>query len=285
MRKLKLLSFFLLFLSNSGFATGDSLYYLTPKDTIFLSLGNFEEKFFEHVLEKKQTLFSLARFYGLKVSDLCYYNPELKNGVYEVGQKVKIVIPNRAIIRFKPANYTPYDYVPVCYVVKPGDTFYSIAKRYFKLPVNYLAARNQMENTTLKPNQIVQVGWMSINGIPDSLRQFRGGGPLWKKSFQLRQAYEEKSYHKKERFEKGAAFWNREEKGGHDLYALHRRAPVNSIIAISNPMTGRTVFVKVIGKIPNRAYGNEVKVVVSSAVAKMLGAKDPRFFVELKYLK
>lgn len=284
MRKLKLLPFFLLFLSNSGFATGDSLHYLTPKDTIFLSLGNYEEKIFEHVLEKKQTLFSLARFYGMKVADLYFYNPELKDGSYDVGQKVKIVIPNRAIIRYKPANYTPFDYVPVCYVVKQGDTFYSIAKRYFKLPLNYLAARNQMENTALKPNQKVQVGWMSIYGIPDSLRQFRGG-PLWKKSYQLRQAYEEKSFQKKERLEKGAAFWNREKKGGSDLYALHRRAPVNSTISVSNPMSGRTVFVKVVGRIPNRAYGNEVKVVVSPAVAKMLGAKDPRFFVEVKYLK
>ncbi|HOY19874.1 MAG TPA: hypothetical protein PLC89_21355, partial [Haliscomenobacter sp.] len=57
------------------FATGDSLRYLTPRDTIILSVGANDAKIFEHKIEKGQTIFSLARFYGLKMDALRYLNP------------------------------------------------------------------------------------------------------------------------------------------------------------------------------------------------------------------
>jgi hypothetical protein len=49
-------------------------------------------------------------------------------------------------------------------------------------------------------------------------------------------------------------------------------------------MKNRTAYAKVIGRIPDRAYGDEIIVVLSPSVAKMLGARDPKFFVEIRYL-
>ena len=69
-----------------------------------------------------------------------------------------------------------------------------------------------------------------------------------------------------------------------DLYALHREAPVNSIISVTNPMTSRTAYVKVLGKIPD-FYEENVVIVLSPAVANMLGALDPNFFVQVQYFK
>ena len=125
---------------------------------------------------------------------------------------------------------------------------------------------------------------MNINGIPDSLRTLRGG-PLSQKNQVLKKAYQRQSYNKKEYSNQGVAFWQKENKDDSDFYALHRSAPINSIIAINNPMKNRTVYAKVIGRIPITAYGKDVAVVISPLTAKFLGAKDPRFFVKVKYFR
>jgi transcription elongation GreA/GreB family factor len=68
-----------------------------------------------------------------------------------------------------------------------------------------------------------------------------------------------------------------------DLMAMHRKAEVGSVISIYNPMSRRTVYAKVVGRIPDTVYKDDVIVVVSPLVAKLLGAIDPRFFVKVKY--
>jgi len=50
-------------------------------------------------------------------------------------------------------------------------------------------------------------------------------------------------------------------------------------------MNNRTVYAKVIGRIPSRAYGSDVETIITPYLADLLDAKDPRFFVEVKYLK
>ena len=265
-------------------ATGDSLNYLTLKDTIFLSIGAYNEKVFEHQLEKKQTLFSMAKFYGLSVGEVYFYNPGLSSKSMKVGQKIRIPIPNRAILRYKTEKFDPRTHIPVYYRVKKGDTMYRIYKYYFRMPLEDILDRNELDTYEVKPGQLINVGWMSIEGIPESYRQ-GGGGPLAKRNNALKKLYIANAQSKKEREHNGAAAWQKNSQYNSDLYALHRSAPVNSIIAITSPTRRRTVYAKVIGKIPNQAYQTNVIVVVSPLVAKLLGAKDPTFYVEVKYLK
>ena len=86
--------------------TGDSLHYLTTKDTIFLSSDYEGQKIFIHTMEPKQTLYSLSKFYGLSLDELYYYNPANEGGKYGIGSEIKIPIPNRSIIRYKPKDYS-----------------------------------------------------------------------------------------------------------------------------------------------------------------------------------
>lgn len=262
--------------------TGDSLNYLTAKDTIFLSVDAFEEKYLEHVIQAKQTLYSLARFYGMSVEELYFYNPGLKDQSVQPGMIIRVPIPNRAIKRYPTQNFTPKEHVPVYYVVKKGDTMYRISKVYFKMPIEDLMERNRLADITLKTGQNLHVGWLNINGVPDSLREF-SGGPLARRNNALRKIYQYEMTGKKESEHQGAAFWKTHSKEDSDLYALHRYAPVNSIISVTNPMSKRTVYAKVIGKIPDTAYKDDVVVVLSPLAAKALGAIDPRFFVRVKY--
>lgn len=265
------------------YATGDSLRYLTPKDTVFLKVDDYGNKIFGHRMEKGQTFFSLARFYGLRLDALYAYNVELDPaGNFSPGQEVNIPIPDLAILKSWQHAWPRQQFAPVFYRVKHGDTFFHIARHLFQIHQDTLRIRNRLENTVLSIGQLIQVGWLSVNGIPDSL-QVANKNPLGAKLQQLQLQFEAIKVRRQPVFQNGAAYWQREKQAGNDYYALHRTAPVGSVIQITNPMKNRTVYAKVIAPIPDRAYTDDIIVVLSPAIAKLLGAKDPKFFVELRH--
>lgn len=263
-------------------ATGDSTRYLTLKDTIFINIDGVGEKIFEHKFERKQTLYSLGQFYGLSVEELYFYNPGLKEESISPGEKVLVPIPNRAIIRYKDNTFKAWKYVPVYYVVKKGDTMFRIAKIHFRMPVDSVMQRNHLQSETLRVGQCLQMGWMNIDGVPEEFRA-EVGSPLTRKNMALHKVYVREQGDRKLKEHQGVAYWQTNSKEEGDLYALHREARINGIIAVTNPMNKATIYVKVIGKIPDTAYGNDVVVVLSPMAAKALGARDPRFFVKVRY--
>lgn len=267
------------------FATGDSLYYLTAKDTIFLAVDESNEKIFEHQIEKKQTLFSLAKFYGMTIEELTLYNETLKNPVISIGQKIKIPIPNRAIIRYKKKDFIERIHVPVFYMVQKGDNLFHISKRHFKMPMDSVMIRNQLTSHSIKEGQKLFMGWMSIYGVPSNYRSIKILSPIEQKNEAFKEIYAKRRYRKREYKESGVAYWQKNSRHSGELFAMHRKAPINSIITVTNPMTKRSAYVRVIGKLPKTAYGKDVVVILSPKAARLLGAKDPRFFVKVKYVK
>ena len=265
-----------------GMVAGDSLNYLSVKDTIFLHADFTSEKYHIHTMAPNQTLYSLARFFGLRVEDLYYHNQGLRARNYEIGTQIKIPIPNRAIIRYRDQGFDPSKHVPVYYVVKRGDTMFRISKRFFRMEVDEMIARNGLESANISPGQMLFVGWMNIEGIPDSMRE-GGGGPLARRNQAMKSLYYHKLGGRKPKITQGVAYWKKRAKDDGDFYALHDRAPINSIIAIDNPMTKRTLYAKVVGKLPPTDLGPNVVVMVSPLAAKYLGAIDARFFVKVHY--
>ena len=263
--------------------TGDEIYYLLPQDTIFLQIEGASEKIFRHKLAPRQTLFSLSKFYGLTIDEIYFYNPSLKANTYKKGDAISIPIPNRAIKRFKGKYFEPSQYVPVCYMVERGDNLYHISKRIFKLPLETVKEKNNLTSNTLSIGQVLNVGWMSIHGIPDSLRQFKGH-PLWKRSFNNKKKYFYQTEHKKEQETRGPARWIKGNSNSTTLVVLHRKATEGAIVGVTNPMNKRTVYAKVVGSIPY-TYPADVEVIVSPTIAKMLGVLDEKFYARTHYLK
>ncbi|MEM1122954.1 MAG: LysM peptidoglycan-binding domain-containing protein [Bacteroidota bacterium] len=265
------------------YATGDSLRYLTPQDTIFLTSDAYSQKVFTHIIEPKQTLYSLSKFYGLTLDELYFYNPKNEGGRYGVGSAIKIPIPNRSIIRFRPDDYSPEAYVPIYYVVQKGETLYHIAQRVFKMPIDTIMDRNFLLTTTIAVGHKLQIGWMSIEGVPDNFRQFRGH-PLWKKSYAYRKRYNAAKQTKREYRRRGPAMFIKGAKSTTDLLVMHKYAPVGSIVQVTNPMKKRTVYAKVVAKMP-KTYDANIEIVVSPRVGKMLGVIDKKFYVKTRYLR
>jgi len=75
------------------------------------------------------------------------------------------------------------------------------------------------------------------------------------------------------------------EGASNDLFlALHRTAPVGTIMQVRNEMNDQSVFVKVIGKLPDTGENSKVIVKISKRAYERLAAVDRRFRVQLSYM-
>ncbi len=256
--------------------------YLTYRDTLYISIEDkTNEKIYEHTLGQGQTLYSLARFFGLNEEQLYAYNPTLNGKVYSVGQKIRIPIPNVAIKRFKKADFQRTNFAPVLFKVHKGDNLFKISKTLFHMPVDSILKWNGLTSQAqiITPGQILHVGWLSVKGVPDSIRALK------RATINLRSETLHGSFSQQKNVveQNGAAFWQIQGNASTDLYCLHRMARVGSVIEITNKMNNKSIYAKVISKIPVNAFNKDVVVVVSPSVAKLLGAKDAKFFVHIKY--
>ncbi|MFK7771330.1 MAG: LysM peptidoglycan-binding domain-containing protein [Saprospiraceae bacterium] len=266
---------------------GDSLTYLTAQDSVFLTVNESNQKIIVHQLEKKQTMYSLAKFYGLEFNEVMYYNEELETvSDISVGTYINIPIPNKAIKRYQRSDFDPTKHASIYYKVKKGDTLYGIAKRMFRMPVEDIQQRNNLEGNDLKLGQYLHVGWISTEGIPREYRKLKPVPPEWQASQLNERHYLQAKGIKFEKTESGVAAWNKNSKTEGKLTALHSSAPINSIIEVTNTMNNRSIYLKVIGRPSSKVYyGPNVKVILTPKVAKMLGARDHRFYTIIKSLR
>jgi LysM repeat protein len=89
---------------------------------------------------------------------------------------------------------------------------------------------------------------------------------------------------RKELNENGVASWIRDDDiNPNKYYALHRSAPIGTIIKVSNKMNNKYVFVKVVGTLPDTGDNTDLIIKISKASAEKLGVRDSKFQCELNY--
>lgn len=66
--------------------------------------------------------------------------------------------------------------------------------------------------------------------------------------------------------------------------ALHKTAPVGTIIQVKNEMNNLSVFVRVLGTLPSTGTNDKTLIKITKAAYERLGAIDPRFPVEISYV-
>ena len=110
--------------------------------------GSNPDNMFLYTVKKGDTLYSIARVYGVNVNSIKNLNYLTSNNLY-IGQVLRI-----------PEIYTKSDdmYVPdyVNYKVKRGDTLYSIAKAY-GVTVDSLIQDNALKNNSLTIGQNLKI--------------------------------------------------------------------------------------------------------------------------------
>ena len=256
-----------------------------------------------HVVQKKENLNMLAERYGTTVNEIKKAN-NLNSINLQIGQVLSI--PSKVVEQEKavtPVTKAP-EQIPVVVidkkpVVKPSvsateeefiehtvasnETMYSIATRY-KLSMDQLKAKNNLKDNTLSVGQKLLI---------------RGQYPVKKPNIAATPAldtdsnntlkdpslkYAASRYGLNQIDEKGTATWISDpDLDPSKMLVLHRTAPIGKVIKITNPMTNRTTFAKVVGKFTENESTKDVIIVMTKAVADALGALDKRFYCNLTY--
>lgn len=265
---------------DTAFSFTDTL-AIPSQDTIFIQTDKNAGLYIQHTIQKSETLYSISKFYGLSLNDLYFFNPNIVDKNISIGQKITIPLPKKSIIRFQTDQVNRHSHYALCYKVKKGDTPYGIAKTRFKMPIDTLLERNAIITKQLDIGQILHIGFMKKAPIPPDFHNFKSN-PEWTQERMEEMAYKKGDLDRKEYKEYGTAYCKHSLKAQVGHAVLHRTAKLRSYLTIKNPMTGKTVRARVLGRIPESVYTDDVKVVVSRQTARALGAKDQRFYVWLK---
>lgn len=256
-------------------------------DSLFLFVENGQQ-YLWHTVKAGQTLFSIKKFYAVDLSEIYYNNPTVETTGLKVGQKLRIPFISRALKRYRSADFKDIAFIPVYYKVRPSESLYRISKTYFGMPVEVMKSRNKLLSDELNKNQILHIGWIDKNGIPDSLKNAMGlPGLLGEESQKNKLLYELKFNGKNEKLIQGTACWDNamDLSAKNKLYVMCSYVPKGSVVRLENPMTNRYLYAKVVAPKPVNSFTQESVVMLTPTVANALGALDTKFYLKLYYCK
>ena len=115
------------------------LIYLLPDEKNKLNIKE-EIEYVNYTVKRGDSLYSIARNYGVSVSDIMSLN-KLNSNLLSVGQTLKIPLSEK---------------IDETYVVKRGDSLYSIARRY-NTTVDQIKQKNNLTSNILSIGQILKI--------------------------------------------------------------------------------------------------------------------------------
>lgn len=265
----------------------------------------------EHTVKPKEYLGVIAKQYEVTVEEIKELNGLNSNNL-QIGQVLKIPAKGAAVqneapviaskpIESKPAESKPVENKPTAvvstpapsktdptfeHVVAANETIYSIAQKY-QLTTYQLKTFNNLTSNDLTVGQklIIKgekpaptVSTTNNNDTDDESTESTGT----LKNPNLKRPAATYGLNRIE--EKGTGVWITDaDLDPNKMLILHRTAPVGTIIQITNPMTNRSTFAKVVGKFTENETTKDVIIVMTKAVADAVGALDKRFFCTLTY--
>lgn len=272
-----------------------------------------------HKVEPKETMFSISKKYNVSVDDLRKWNNLADNSI-SVGQE--LIINRKPAALYPSVNKTVPEMASKqgTHTVAASETLYSIARQY-KVTVDQLVKWNNLASTEVKPGQtlfLAQPEYSKADKItPKQTVIEQKREPVTQSNTKIDQPKKDVEPKKEaeqpkvvkadppkteptqtqtikisesvrngnEMIESGIAELIVDTEGNRKYLALHRTAPVGTILKVRNEMNNREVFVRVMGKLPDTAFTDKVIIRVSKSAYDRLGAIDQRFRVEVTYYK
>lgn len=235
-----------------------------------------------HQVKAKETYYALSRTYSIPVNDIMAANNKKS---LRVGDTVRI--PSTVTEERQPlttATTTPAvspDDILTDYKVGSKETLYAIAKR-FQTNVEDIKRLNNLKSDNLKEGQILRIP--DGNLPPEPVAAMEPPANVEKIDDVPVRNIQAGRYGVRETSEKGIAVWmeNLETKNNSNL-ALHKTAPVGTILKITNPISKSVTYAKVVGKFSENTETQDAIVVLSKSAAAYIGAVDKRFLIEITY--
>ena len=219
-----------------------------------------------HTVQQGQTLFSIARQYEVSVDDLKTWN-NLQSNELSIGQTLFVAAPERnAVARSQERNEA----------ARPEERNVTVRSEEAKQSTPAPQAQTRREPvTTAETPAPVRSAPSSKTTAPSS--------PSGQSAESIR--ISESLKNGDEIVEGGLAELIEGTEGNRKYLALHRTAPMGTILKVRNEMNNREVFVRVMGKLPDTAMTDKLIIKISKSAYDRLGAIDPRFRVEVTYYK
>ena len=221
----------------------------------------------KHVVKKGDTLYSISKQYGVSISDISKANNfSAKSGI-KIGQHLLIPAKDQKAqtFKYKPLSIPSTPDTPWREEDIRPRTMPQAGKAYAMIEQENIMAKPQAVTETSKPVIATQgLKTSSTNAIeyPGIFNQYSTQGYKIKRN-------------------KGAANYLDEATSGNQNLAFYSNAEMGSVIRVTNLMNHKTVYVKVVGKVPPMDASSDIAVKLSSKAAKDLGASDEKFLVEV----
>ena len=254
-----------------------------------------------HRVAEKETLFSISRQYNVTIDEIKQWN-SLPDNSLAVGQELVIKATN-TIPGMPQVQPVEMKSAKTVHTVAQKETLFSISRQY-GATIDQLKTWNNLTSEELSIGQVLFVAQpiynsssqTQTNPVVETTQQTTTQTPVTTEmpvtktevTPQVKPpvvTISESVTNKDEIKESGLAELIDGTEGNRKYLALHRTAPVGTILKIRNEMNNREVFVRVIGKLPDTALTDKLVIKVSKSAYDRLGAIDPRFRVEVTYYK
>ncbi|WP_242928425.1 LysM peptidoglycan-binding domain-containing protein [Pontibacter vulgaris] len=276
--------------------------------------------FLQHRVEPGQTLYALSRKYSVPVSKIVEANPKVQQSI-NVGQIV--LIPRTAPVNAAVATAakTPVTTTPAAtasnrtftvsdkgdkiHVVESGQTLFSISRMH-GVTVDNIKRWNNLTSNQLNVGDQIKVGKTTATPTKKPIYVAEADEEITKpkttetatasaspaKAEPVAAATGREATNDdddnvagiKKIVESGMAEMIDPKSDTNKYLALHKSAPVGTIMQVKNAMNGQVVYVRVIGRLPETGTTDKVLVRVSKKAYQKLGAVDAKFRVEVSYM-
>jgi len=272
--------------------------------------------FIIHEVQKGEGLYGISKKYNVSLSDLLIENPG-SDAVIKVGQKVIIPTYRNASGDEKDAISDYYrksqkeqpsksEKIPdevstfaTKHTVEKGQTLFSISKKY-ETTVKEIIALNNMKTNDLKEGQVLLIpSKKSTIVILDSEPEDKiANKEEDEKTVEKETVVTEKSnsagyslrteklpeYNLEKVEEKGKVIIGDKNIPVDKYVGLHHEAAEGTVIMVTNPENGQTVFVKIVGNFTKSEKDADV-IKISNASAERLGLTKSGTFITLSYAR
>lgn len=247
-----------------------------------------------HAVQQGETLYSISRKFNVSVDSLKAMNGLTSNDLtlgnnlivgYQKSQEQE-----QPVITEKPQKIEVAEH---SHVVASSETLYSLSKKY-GIGVDEIKALNDLNSNSLEIGQVLVLKKVAEAVKTEDLTKASNEVPEKEAPIVATVFVTTDNSRFKEKKETIGNLEKTTEEGfatkidgtgsTKKYLALHRFVSIGTIIEVKNRMNNRSIFARVVGKLPETGMNKNVLIRVSKAAFEKLGALDAKIPVEIGYV-